>query len=99
MNNQPDLAGQPASLSAKWNEPGPGSPPNRIIDSTTVFKRLSDGIELNGFELAVAYLKDPRVGKSIMEQYFSEGKARELREQADKDSFTASGNIDLTFSW
>ncbi len=49
--------------------------------------------------MALAYLNDTRVGKSITDKYYAQSKTGKLKKLAGKESFTAVGNIDLTFSW
>ena len=89
----------PTNLSVKWLEP-PGSPPQApTLDKDTVFRRITDGVETNAYQLALAYLNDTRVRKSITDKYYAQSKTGKLKKLAGKESFTAVGNIDFTFSW
>lgn len=90
---------EPLGMLVSWDDPEGTSPPRPVVDKSTVFRRVSDGIEMNGFELALAHLKDQRVGKEVMNQYYRGGKAHELRTLADEDTFTAQGDVDLAFTW
>jgi len=89
----------PTSLSVKWLEPPGTAPQGPVLDKDTKFRRVSDGVETNWYQLALAYLHDTRVRKSITKKYYEQSKSGKLKKLAGKESFTTIGNIDLTFDW
>jgi hypothetical protein len=89
----------PISLSVKRLDPQGNVQNEPVLDNDTVFRRITDGVETNAYQLALAYLNDTRVGKSITDKYYAQSKTGKLKKLAGKESFTAVGNVDLTFSW
>jgi hypothetical protein len=89
----------PKSLSVDWLEPPRSPPQGPNLAHDTVFRRTTDGVETNWYQLSLAYLNDTRARKLITNKYYELSKDGKLKEKAGKDSFTAIGTIDISVNW
>jgi hypothetical protein len=89
----------PKSLSVNWLRPKEDPDVEVTTNQGVVFRRITDGLQADWYQLSLAYLNDLRARRLITTKYYELSKNGKLKEEAGKETFTAIGNIDITVTW
>lgn len=90
---------KPTRIQVQWEGPSLEPDKSNSIDENTMFRRISDRTEVSSYQLCLAYLRDERIARPIMDVYYRNEQIKDVRISGNRSPMTASGFAEPRISW